>query len=85
MQGAWQGAAWVRQLDTHEYEDLGLEVRLDILATLVACVLEGPTLRACLDMRLEENQRIRRQMFEEARVRPSASVHLWSPSSCTGS
>lgn len=58
----------MRDLESQEYEALGMGERLHVLGLLVRAVLDGPTLRACLDMRIEETQRIRKQMFEEARV-----------------
>lgn len=79
MQAAHEGEAWVRDLEAQEYSQLGLDTRLAILATLVAAVLDSPSLRACLEMRLEENQRIRRQMFEEARVPPPRPILCNAP------
>ena len=41
---------------------------MNILWTLVNLALDGPTVRAALEARTEEAQRIRKQMFEEAKV-----------------
>ena len=41
---------------------------MNILWTLVNLALDGPAVRAALEGRTEEAQRIRKQMWEEARV-----------------
>ena len=42
---------------------------MNILWTLVNLALDGPAVRAALEGRIEEAQRIRKQMWEEAKVR----------------
>lgn len=44
------------------------EQRVAALKTLVHMALDGPAVRATLEARIEEGQRIRKQMFEEAKV-----------------
>ena len=62
------GESWLQHLKTHEYDELSFEQRVNILWTLVNLALDGPTVRAALEARTEEAQRIRKQMFEEAKV-----------------
>jgi len=62
------GESWLQQLKTHEYDDLSFEQRVSILLTLVHLALDGPAVRASLEGRIEEAQRIRKQMWEEAKV-----------------
>lgn len=68
MQGREAGAAWISQLAEHDYDDFTLEQRLELVHLLVHAVMEGPSVRLCLEHRLEESQRIRKQMWEEAKV-----------------
>ncbi|KAK9816480.1 hypothetical protein WJX72_000803 [[Myrmecia] bisecta] len=67
-EGAGQGEAWVHALQQGDYGALTLEQRCAVLVTLVHNAIDGPSVRACLDGRLEEAQRIRKQMWEEARL-----------------
>ncbi|KAK9817548.1 hypothetical protein WJX74_003802 [Apatococcus lobatus] len=62
------GAAWITQLAEQDYDAFPLEQRLDVLQTLVHAAMEGPSVRLCLELRLEESQRIRKQMWDEAKV-----------------
>lgn len=62
------GESWLLHLKTHEYDELSFEQRVNILWTLMNLALDGPTVRSTLDSRTEEAQRIRKQMWEEARV-----------------
>ena len=68
VQGREGGAAWISHLAEQDYDAFPLEQRLDVLQTLVHAALEGPSVRLCLEHRLEEAQRIRKQMWEEAKV-----------------
>lgn len=63
------GEAWLQLLKTHEYDHLTFEQRVGTLKTLVHMALDGPAVRATIEARIEESQRIRKQMFEEAKVR----------------
>lgn len=63
------GESWLQQLKTREYDDLSFEQRVNVLRTLAHLALDGPTVRASLEGRIEEAQRIRKQMWEEAKVR----------------
>ena len=56
------------ELANSDYAALSLEQRLEVLNTLLGAALEGPSLRADLDARLEECARVRRTMAEENRV-----------------
>ena len=62
------GESWLQHLKTDEYDELSFEQRVNILWTMVNLALDGPTVRAALEGRTEEAQRIRKQMWEEARV-----------------
>lgn len=62
------GESWLQHLKTREYDDLSFEQRVGILRTLVHLALDGPAVRASLESRIEETQRVRKQMFEEAKV-----------------
>ncbi len=68
LQGREDGFDWISKLAEQDYDQITLEQRLEILQTLVHAVMEGPSVRCCLDHRLEESQRIRKQMWEEAKV-----------------
>lgn len=58
----------MQSLLTREYGDLEVAERLRILVALTHLTLEGPTLRNTLEARQEEAGRVRKQMWEEARV-----------------
>ena len=62
------GESWLQHLKTQDYDELSFEQRVNILWTLVNLALDGPTVRAALEGRTEEAQRIRKQMWEEAKV-----------------
>jgi len=62
------GESWLQHLKAHEYDDLSFEQRVNVLRTLVHLALDGPAVRASLDGRIEEAQRVRKQMWEEAKV-----------------
>jgi WSTF, HB1, Itc1p, MBD9 motif 1 len=66
----------VRALEVGEYGDLTVEQRVSILSTLVHLALDGPSVRATLEQRLEEVARVRRFMWEEAKVTPAESLAL---------
>ena len=72
MQGRAEGAPWVAALEHAEYDELSLEARVAALSALVHLALEGPSVRACLDGRLEEAQRVRKLMWEDAKARRAA-------------
>ncbi|KAL0041481.1 hypothetical protein WJX79_004991 [Trebouxia sp. C0005] len=62
------GESWLQHLKTHEYDDLSFEQRVNCLKMLVHLALDGPAVRASLDGRIEEAQRVRKQMWEEAKI-----------------
>lgn len=62
------GESWLQHLKTHEYDDLSFEQRVNVLRTLVHLALDGPAVRASLEGRIEEAQRVRKQMWEEAKI-----------------
>lgn len=68
-----EGAPWVRALEAGDYATLSLEQRVAVLSALVHQALEGPSVRAALEQRLEEVARVRRHMWEEAKV----CAHAW--------
>ena len=68
MQGKATGEAWVQLLLAKDYKDLDFAERATILAALTHLTLDGPTLRNTLEARQEEASRVRKQMWEEARV-----------------
>lgn len=68
LQGKATGEFWVQLLLTKDYKDLDLAERTTILAALTHLTLDGPTIRNTLEARQEEASRIRKQMWEEARV-----------------
>ena len=66
------------ELASSDYAALSMDQRLEVLSALMGAALEGPSLRAELDTRLEECARVRRTMAEENRVRalPQACLAL---------
>ena len=62
------GEPWVRELATSEYGALPLPTRLGILGALVQLALDGPSVRAALEAKLEEAARVRKAMAEDAKV-----------------
>lgn len=67
------GEAWVEALKHNNYSDMDLLQRITILAALVHLTIDGPTVRNTLEARLEEAVRVRKQMWEEAKVRCKSS------------
>ena len=65
-------------LEHAEYDELPLEARVAALTALVHLALEGPSVRACLDGRLEEAQRVRKLMWEDAKARRLSSLPVLS-------
>lgn len=55
-------------LEAGEYSTLDLNGRVAALVGLVHLALDGPSARAFLDGRLEEAQRVRKLMWEDAKV-----------------
>lgn len=55
-------------LEGGEYSGLTLEMRMAALVALVHLALDGHSVRACLDSRLEEAQRVRKAMWDDAKV-----------------
>ncbi len=64
------GAAdpWVAALQTQNYNALSLKERIEVLSFLCHSVLDGPTLRAKLDLRIDEAAERRKQLLDEAKV-----------------
>lgn len=58
----------MKTLLTTDYSQLSLAERAAMLNALVHLVIEGPTIRNTLESRQEEAGRVRKQMWEEARV-----------------
>lgn len=59
----------MRALETHEYSELSVEQRLDVIVALCHMAIDGPSIRVALEGRIEESSRIRKQMWEEGKVR----------------
>jgi hypothetical protein len=68
MQEASHGEPWVSALESADYSGLSLEMRMAALVALVHLALEGPSVRNCLDARLDEAQRVRKAMWDDAKV-----------------
>ncbi|EIE24672.1 hypothetical protein COCSUDRAFT_46901 [Coccomyxa subellipsoidea C-169] len=65
-----QGEPWVTALETCEYGELSMEMRMAAIVALMHLALDGPSVRTCLDGRLEEAQRAeKRQRQIEAAER----------------
>ena len=65
------GEPWVKVLLTKDYSQLSLAERVAMLSTLVHLTIDGPTIRNTLESRQEEAAKVRKQMWEEARVNHS--------------
>ncbi|KAK9843536.1 hypothetical protein WJX81_007913 [Elliptochloris bilobata] len=63
-----RGRAWVAALALGGYGALSAGERLAALSDLVHLVLDAPSVRACLDARLEEGLRLRRRKWDDNRV-----------------
>ena len=55
-------------LETCEYGELSMEMRVAAVVALMHLALDGPSVRTCLDGRLEEAQRVRKAMWDEAKA-----------------
>eukprot|EP00803_Ostreobium_quekettii_P007554 evm.model.scf_591.1 EVM.evm.TU.scf_591.1 scf_591:13568-18861(-) len=62
------GAPWVTNLMVSEYQALAIPERLDALIALCDMAVEGPSVRGCLDKRMEEQQRVCRQLLDEMKA-----------------
>ena len=71
----------MRELETSEYGALPLPTRLGILGALVQLALDGPSVRAALEAKLEEAARVRKAMAEDAKVgqRFPSCGSMWRP------
>ena len=65
---AHMGEHWVAMLREHDYDGLPFEERVSMLTSLCQLVLESPTVREMLEKRLEEQQRIKRILWEESKA-----------------
>jgi hypothetical protein len=52
----------------HDYEDISIADRLSALTFLVDLVINGPSIRARLDVRAEEAIKLKKQVIEDAKV-----------------
>lgn len=78
-----QGEPWVTALETSEYGELSMDMRVAAIVALMHLALDGPSVRTCLDGRLEEAQRVRKAMWDEAKARrplPASLLSLIFPS-----
>jgi hypothetical protein len=61
------------------YDELSLEHRLAMLSALCHLALDTPSIKEVLEQRLEEQGRIKKQAWEEARVRVWLRfLEMWS-------
>lgn len=67
-----QGRAWVAALARGGYGALAAGERVRALGDLVHLALDAPSVRACLDARLDEGLRVRRRKWDDNRVRSRA-------------
>lgn len=65
---AAQEQPWCSALAAGEYNSLSLAERAQVLVFLVQGVLDGPTLRALLDSRMEDLLAQKRTVIEEGKV-----------------
>ena len=70
-----QHHTWLVALERGGYQQLSLEQRVELLCTLVHMAIDGPSVRAAIETRSEEAQRIKKQMWEEAKVRMDGMCH----------
>ncbi len=75
------GEPWIRELETAEYGTLPLQTRLAILGALMQLALDGPSVRAALEGKLEEAARVRKAMAEDAKVCCTVCLPGWQPMS----
>ena len=73
---AHTGEPWVASLCQEDYHNLSLENRVALLYALCQLALESPTLKEVLDGRSEEQNRIRKIVWEENRAEGSILKHL---------
>ena len=74
-----QGEPWIPLLSNSDYDMLTLEEKLEVLKTLCNMALECPTIRACLDGRLEREIAEQKRMEIEAKVseKPATMFIHW--------
>jgi hypothetical protein len=63
-----QGKRWVEKLLCSEYNALTLEERMEAITDLMHLALDMPSMRAALDKRIEDVDRVKKHMREEAKV-----------------
>jgi len=69
---AANGESWIKILSNGDYSHLSVEDRVEALKTLCTIALESPTIRSCLESRLEREIQEQKKLDIEARV----LVHL---------
>ena len=62
------GEPWLKVLLTKDYAQTTLDERVAMLTSLVHLTVDGPTIRNNLELRLEEQGKVRKKMWEDARV-----------------
>ncbi|KAK3184068.1 hypothetical protein Dsin_031354 [Dipteronia sinensis] len=62
------GELWVQGLMEGEYSDLSVEERLNALVALIGVAIEGNSIRAVLEERLEAANALKKQMWAEAQL-----------------
>ena len=71
------GEPWIRELEAAEYGALPLQTRLAILGALMQLALDGPSVRAALEGKLEEAARVRKAMAEAVKVCCTVCLPGW--------
>uniref|UniRef100_A0A1D1ZYU9 Homeobox domain-containing protein n=2 Tax=Auxenochlorella protothecoides TaxID=3075 RepID=A0A1D1ZYU9_AUXPR len=62
------GAGWVEALQRCDYDALSWEHRVDMLRSLCLLAMQTPCIRDTMERRQEEQQRLKRQVWEDAKV-----------------
>lgn len=62
------GEVWIQLLSSGDYDALSLDHRLEAMKTLCNMALESPTIRACLEARLEREIVEQKKLDIEAKV-----------------
>ena len=79
-----QGEPWIPLLSNSDYDMLTLEEKLEVLKTLCNMALECPTIRACLDGRLEREIAEQKRLEIEAKVGETSMTAFDNGQGCFG-
>lgn len=70
------GEHWIFALTEKDYNEISFRERLEALTTLCNMALDGPTIRSCLDARLESQSAEAKRKEAEERVRKYCLCNL---------